>query len=342
MSGPTTTAPRSRQALSPLQGSHISRRCFLAATAAVITIPQAAGAQPTAKTWRIGFLQPSDRPETLLELRSGLRDLGYTEGQNIVLESRVVQDANHDALIAELLRLKIDVLVTWTTPLALASKRAAPALPIVAITGDPVGTRLVESLARPGGNVTGIAILDDMLGVKNLELLKELVPSATRVAVVWNPDNALWPRVLVALDDAAKTLGVTIQRLEVRRAEDLHGAFSRAVADRANALLFVNDALFTANRAEISAHALKNRLPAIYGQRAIVAAGGLISYAADFNAMMRRTAIYVDKILKREKPADLPVEQPTKFELVINLKTAKTIGLTVPPFLLTRADEVIE
>ena len=148
--------------------------------------------------------------------------------------------------------------------------------------------------------------------------------------------------MLVALDDAAKTLGVTIQRLEVRRAEDLHGAFSRAVADRANALLFVNDALFTANRAEISDHAVKSRLPAIYGQRDIVAAGGLISYDADFHAMMRRTAIYVDKILKGEKPADLPVEQPTKFELVINLKTARTIGLTVPPFLLARADEVIE
>jgi ABC-type uncharacterized transport system substrate-binding protein len=148
---------------------------------AAIARPLSARAQqpkPTAKTWRIGFLQLPGRQETLLELRSGLRDLGYTEGQNIVLESRVVQDANHDALIAELLRLKIDVLVTWTTPLALASKRAAPALPIVAITGDPVGTRLVESLARPGGNVTGIAILADMLEVKNLELLKELVPSA--------------------------------------------------------------------------------------------------------------------------------------------------------------------
>jgi ABC-type uncharacterized transport system substrate-binding protein len=224
----------------------------------------------------------------------------------------------------------------------LASKRAAPALPIVVITGDPVGTKLVESLARPGGNVTGIAILTEMLGVKNLDLLKELLPSATRVAVVWNPDNALWPRVLVALDDAAKTLGVTIQRLEVRRAEDLHGAFSRAVADRANALLFFNDALFTANRAEISDRAIKSLLPAIYGHRAIVAAGGLISYDADFNAMMRRTATYVDKILKGEKPADLPVEQPTRFELVINLKTARTIALTVPPFLLARADEVIE
>jgi putative ABC transport system substrate-binding protein len=325
---------------------HIRRRDFITLiSGAAAAWPLAASAQqpkPTAKTWRIGFLQPSDRPETLLEFRSGLRDLGYTEGQNIVLETRVVQDANHDALIAELLGLKIDVLVTWTTPLALASKRAAPALPIVVITGDPVGSRLVESLARPGGNVTGIAILTEMLGVKNLDLLKELVPSATRVAVVWNPDNALWARVLVALDDAAKILGVTIQRLEVRRAEDLHGAFSRAVANRATALLFFNDALFTANRAEISDLAIKSRLPAIYGARAIVAAGGLISYDADFNAMMRRTAIYVDKILKGEKPADLPVEQPTKFELVINLKTAKTIGLTVPPFLLARADEVIE
>jgi putative tryptophan/tyrosine transport system substrate-binding protein len=325
---------------------HIRRRDFITLiSGAAAAWPLAASAQqpkPTAKTWRIGFLQPSDRPETLLELRSGLRDLGYTEGQNIVLETRVVQDANHDALIAELLGLKIDVLVTWTTPLALASKRAAHALPIVVITGDPVGSRLVESLARPGGNVTGIAILTEMLGVKNLDLLKELVPSATRVAVVWNPDNALWARVLVALDDAAKTLGVAIQRLEVRRAEDLHGAFSRAVADRANALLFFNDALFYANRAEISDHAIKSRLPAIYGHRAIVAAGGLMSYDADFNAMMRRTAIYVDKILNGEKPADLPVEQPTKFELVINLKTAKTIGLTVPPFLLARADEVIE
>jgi putative ABC transport system substrate-binding protein len=320
------------------------RREFISLLGGAAAWPLRARAQqpkPTAKTWRIGFLQPPGRQE-LPELRSGLRDLGYTEGQNIVLESRVVQDANHDALIAELLRLKIDVLVTWTTPLALASKRAAPALPIVAITGDPVGTRLVESLARPGGNVTGIAILADMLEVKNLELLKELVPSATRVAVVWNPDNAVWARTLVALDDAAKTLGVTIQRLEVRRAEDLHGAFSRAVADRANALLFVRESLFTANRAEISNHAVKSRLPAIYGYRGIVSAGGLISYDADFRAMMRRTAIYVDKILKGEKPADLPVEQPTKFELVINLKTARTIGLTVPPFLLARANEVIE
>ena len=164
----------------------IGRREFISLLGGAAAWPLRARAQqpkPTAKTWRIGFLQPPGRQE-LPELRSGLRDLGYTEGQNIVLESRVVQDANHDALIAELLRLKIDVLVTWTTPLALASKRAAPALPIVAITGDPVGTKLVESLARPGGNVTGIAILDDMLEVKNLELLKELVPSATRVAVV--------------------------------------------------------------------------------------------------------------------------------------------------------------
>ena len=322
------------------------RRQFITLLGGVaVAWPLAVHAQqpkPVAKTWRIGFLQPPGRQEMLLALRSGLRDLGYSEGQNIVLESRVVQDANHDALVAELLRLKIDVLVTWTTPLVLASKRAAPALPIVAITGDPVGTRLVESLARPGGNVTGIAILTDVLEVKNLELLKELIPSATRVAVVWNPDNAVWARTLAALDDAAKTLGVTIQRLEVRRAEDLHGAFSRAVADRANALLFVRDVLFTSNRAEISDHAVKSCLPAIYGDRGIVAAGGLISYDADFSAMMRRTAIYVDKILKGEKPADLPVEQPTKFELVINLKTARTIGLTVPPFLLARADEVIE
>ena len=230
---------------------------------AAATWPGVARAQqpkPVAKTWRIGFLQPPGRQEMLLALRSGLRDLGYSEGQNIVLESRVVQDANHDALVAELLRLKIDVLVTWTTPLVLASKRAAPALPIVAITGDPVGTKLVESLARPGGNVTGIAILTDVLEVKNLELLKELIPSATRVAIVWNPDNAVWARTAAALDDAAKTLGVTIQRLEVRRAEDLHGAFSRAVADRANALLFVRDVLFTSNRAEISDHAVKKSL----------------------------------------------------------------------------------
>ncbi len=321
----------------------MNRRRFLAATAAAITIPHAAGAQPADQTWRIGYLTPPGvRQKLLLEFRSGLRDLGYIEGRNIVLESRVVQDANHDALIAELLRLKIDVLVTWTTPLALASKRSAPALPIVAITGDPVRMGLVESLARPGGNVTGIAILSDALEVKNLELLKELVPSATRVAVVWNPDNPVWGHTLAALDNAAKKLGVTIQRLEARRAEDLHGAFSRAVADGANALLFVRDALYVANRAAISDHAVKSRLPAIYGQRGIVAAGGLISYDADFDAMIRRTAIYVDKILKGAKPADLPVERPTKFELVINLKTAKTIGLTVPPSLLARADEVIE
>jgi putative tryptophan/tyrosine transport system substrate-binding protein len=184
--------------------------------------------------------------------------------------------------------------------------------------------------------------LTDVLEVKNLELLKELVPSATRVALVWNPDNPVWAHTLAALDDAAKKLGITIQRLEVRRAEDLHGAFSRAVADRANALHFVREALFIANRAEISDHAVKSRLPAIYGQRGIVAAGGLISYDADFGAMIRRTAIYVNKILKGEKPSDLPVEQPTKFELVINLKTAKELGLDVPPMLLARADEVIE
>jgi putative ABC transport system substrate-binding protein len=319
------------------------RRFLLTSLAGAVAAPLAAGAQGTGKVYRVGVLLPEDDSELWETFRQGLRDHGYVEGQTIVIEHRISGAPNeHPALLAELLGRKIDVLFTWTTPALVAAKKATSTTPIVGISGDPVQTGLVASLARPGGNLTGLAILTDELELKNLELLKEAAPAVTRVAVLWNPDNPVWTRTLKRLQEAAPALGMKLQPLAVRDPADLGVAFGAATREKAGALSVVNDTTLSSKRQRIMDFAARHRLPVICGARSFIAAGGLIVYAANFPDLVRRAAGYVNKILKGAKPDDLPVEQPTKFELVINLKTAKALGLTIPPSLLARADQVIE
>jgi putative tryptophan/tyrosine transport system substrate-binding protein len=323
------------------------RRFLLTSLAGTVAVPLAAGAQQAGKMYRIGFLQTTPNTVALTHLevfRQGLRALGYVEGQNIVIEYRMSQEPkDNPGLLADLIGRRIDLLVTWSTPALVAAKQATTTIPIVGISGDPVRVGLVGSLGRPGGNLTGIAILTDELELKNLHLLKEAAPGITRVAILWNPDNPVWTHALRRLHEAAPALGVELQPLAARESSDLAAAFAIATQKRANALLVVNDGIFfVAHRRAIINFAAANRLPAVFGARVFVREGGLMAYMVNFADLIRYTATYVDKILKGAKPADLPVEQPTKFELVINLKTAKALGLTIPPSLLARADEVFE
>jgi putative tryptophan/tyrosine transport system substrate-binding protein len=315
-------------------------------TLALLAAPLPTEAQPAGKLYRIGFLQPQPSTPTfnaMEELRQGLRDQGYVEGQNIVIEHRMSSALkDHPALLADFVGRKLDVIVTWTTPALVAARKATSTIPIVGISGDPVQTGLVASLSKPGGNLTGLAILTDELELKNLQLLKEIAPGVTRVAVLWNPDNPVWTHALKRLQEAAPRLGVKLQPLAVRDSGELEAAFAAATREKAGGLLVVREAIFSADRQRIVDFATTHRLPAIYGGRSFVEVGGLMAYSANFSDMLRRAAIYVDKILKGAKPADLPIEQPTKFELVINMKTAKTLGLTIPPSVLARADEVIQ
>jgi len=307
----------------------------------------AAEAQPAGgKVYRIGFLQAAPNTPALNyteTFRQGLRDHGYVEGQNIVIEHRVSRTPkDNPALLADLLGRKIDILVTWTTPALVAAKKATSTIPIVGVSGDPIQTGLVASLARPGGNITGLAILTDELELKNLQLLKEAFPGVTRVAILSNPDNPVWTHALKRLQEAAPALGVKLQPLAVRDSGDLKMAFDAAIRERADALLVVREASFTAIRHQIADFAARRRLPAIYGGLVYVEAGALMSYGASSLDNLRRLGGYVDKILKGATPGDLPIEQPTKFELVINMKTAKALGLTIPQTLLLRADQIIE
>jgi putative ABC transport system substrate-binding protein len=303
-----------------------------------------AEAQQPKKIPRIGFLQPGVRPAAYTdEFRKGLRDLGYIEGQNIVIEHRLAEGPKElPALLAELVSLKVDVIVTWTTQAALAAKQATKTIPIVTVSGDPVRTGLVASLARPGGNLTGFAIFTTELEGKKLELLKETIPAASRIAVLWNPDNPVWASAWTELQNAAPKLVVKLQSLEARDPGGFQQAFASASNQRAEALLVVQEGVFDSHRQRIVDLAARNRLPAMYGQRAFVDSGGLMSYAANVPDMLRRSAVYVDKILKGTEPADLPVQQPMKFDFIINLKAAKQLGLTIPPNVLVRADQVIK
>jgi len=296
--------------------------------------------------YRLGILQPLPNTPALNyteALRQGLRDHGYVEGQNTVIEYRMsTAPKENPLLLAELLGRKIDILITWTTPALVAATKATSTIPIVGISGDPVQTGLVASLARPGGNLTGLAILTDELELKSLQLLKQAVPRVTRVAILWNPDNPVWTHALKRLQEAAPALGVKLQPLAVRDSGDLKLAFDAAARESADALLVVRDAIFTAMRHQITDFAARHRLPAIYGGISFVEAGAMISYGANILDMLRRAGGYVDRILKGAKPADLPIEQPTKFEMVINLRTAKALGLTIPPSVLLRADQILE
>ena len=329
----------------------IDRRTFLAgAGAALLATPLAAEAQQAAKVARIGYLALNLAASAHLTeaFRQGLRDLGYVEGRNLVIEYRDAEGKpeRFPALAAELVALKVDVIVAGGTPLVLTAKQATKTIPIVfATAADPVGSGLVTSLARPGGNVTGLSVLLPELVGKRLEQLKQAVPGVSRVAVLWQPgghDERTDKDILKEAEVAARALGVRLQFVEARGPTDFDRAFSDMTRARADAVTVQSTNIFFIERRRLLALAAKNRLPAMYLVREFVDAGGLMSYGPNVADLFRRAAIYVDKILKGAKPADLPVEQPTKFELVINLKTAKALGLTIPPSLLARADEVIQ
>ena len=310
--------------------------------------PLAARAQQAGKVHRIGVLETISTTLNVANfyaLREGLRQLGYAEGQNLVIEYRSAdgRDDRFPGLARELLALKVDVIVTRGTPAAKAVKNATSTVPVVMMaSGDPVGVGLVTSLARPGGNITGLSAIVGELAPKRLELIREIVPGLARIAVLANTSNDAVRRDWARIETAARSLGVRSQLLDLRESDALGPTFDDASARRADALVVVIDAITQANQQRIVDLAMKHRLPAIYSSREFVDAGGLISYGVSYPDLYRRAATYVDKILKGTKPADLPVVQPTKFELVINLKTAKALGLTIPDKLLALADEVIE
>jgi putative ABC transport system substrate-binding protein len=326
----------------------MDRRTFLAATGAVLlAAPLAAEAQQAGKPFRIGYIGSSSGTSQHLvaAFREGLRDRGWVEGQNVIIEYRWAggMAERYPTLLAELVGLKVDLIVTTTTTGALAAKRATTEIPIVfTMVSDPVASGLVASLARPGGNATGWSnILSETSG-KLLELLREAVPGVSRIAILANLTNPGKALELKALSDQAQTLGVTLQSVEVPSPTTLDAAFSANEQTHPEALITLVDAVTLSQRQRIVEFAAKHRVPAIYQVREFTDAGGLMSYGLNMPGMFRHTAIYVDRILKGAKPADLPVEQPTMFELVINLKTAKALGLTIPPSLRVRADEVIE
>ena len=325
----------------------MKRRDFIALLgSATAAWPLSAGAQTSPKIPRVGFIagaNPASAEHTFGAFQQRLRELGY-EGQSIALEVRWAEGRMEriPELVAELVDLKMDVLVAGVSPAALAASKATRTIPIVMVAADPVGLGLVASLARPGGNVTGLSYFNEAIVGKRLELLKELVTGLTRAAVLRNPMQAVHATFWHETELAARKLGLTLQPLDVRAPEDFELAFAAAIHGNAQALIAFDDPLTVAYRPRIVTLAASSRLPAMYGLREFPDDGGLISYGPNFTDLFRRAATYVDKILKGAKPADLPVEQPTKFELVINRKTANALGLTVPPTLLASADEVIE
>jgi len=324
------------------------RKLLIALGTGALAWAGAARAQAPATVRRIGLLatfSPSDAVLWHQAFRLGLRDLGWVEGKNISIEYRYAE-GKHDRLpdlAADLVRLKVEVIVTSVTTDALAAQKATKATPIVmASPGDPVAMGLVESLARPGGNVTGLSQMGQELVGKRLELLREMVPKLSRVAVLWDPQVAGSTLSWKELQLPARQLGVQLHSLEVRSPNDLDKAFEDATRARAGALFVTGATVITQNLKRIAGLAAKSRLPSIFQWSEFADAGGLVAYGPDRADLYRRAATYVDKILKGAKPGDLPVEQPTKFELVINLKTAKALGITIPQSVLFRADRVIE
>ena len=315
----------------------------------LLVAPLAAEAQQAGKVYRIGLLDFS-APDTARlawwnAFRQRMRELGYVEGQNVAFEPRWGQgdDNRIPKLAAELVGLKVDLIVTAGSKTAITLKRATSTIPIVMATGsDPVATGLVASLRQPGGNVTGMTSINSELAAKRLDLLRNLAPRVSRIAILWDETDAGSRLGEQEAEAAAKTAGLTIHSVPVSSTAGLEATFATVVRGRAGALMVVSTSRLFSYRKRIAELALKNRLPTVVGFREFVAAGALASYGTDYPDLFRRAAVYVDKILKGAKPADLPIEQPTKFELVINLKTAKALGLTIPPSLLGRADEVIQ
>jgi len=312
--------------------------------AVLLALCHSADGQQTAKVFRIGLLSPTVR-SGFEPLWQGLRDLGYVEGKNLMIESRFAQGNldNLPAFAAELVRLNIDIIVAIGGPSVQAAKNATETIPIVMTNaGDPIEQGFIASLARPGGNITGLSSLTHDLAGKRLELLKETLPKLSRVAALWHPDTIGSTLNWKETQLAGRELGLQLQSLEVRSREDLDQAFRAAVKERTQALVVLRSPIVAIQRMHIAELAIKNRLPAIYDDRVYVEAGGLMSYGTNQGDLYRRTAVYVDKILRGAKPADLPVEQPKRFEFVINLKTAKQIRLAIPPNVLARADRVIK
>ena len=316
---------------------------------ALLAAPVAADAQSIERLRRIGHLggaSPVAIAPWLETLRRALDELGWREGQNMAIENRSVegQFERFPEAAAELVRIPVDLIIAGTTPAALAARQVSKTIPIVTtVVSDPVGSGLVASLGRPGGNVTGLALIPgaDIVG-KYIEFLKGVVPTLSRLAVLSNPAHPVHPPLIKAAETAARSVGCQLRLVTARSVADFDGAFATIVRERADALLVLADPMFFLQRARLAALAEKHRVPAMYGLREHVEAGGLMTYAANIHDLYRRAATFVDRILRGAKPADLPIEQPTKFDLVFNLKTAKALGLTIPPSLLLRADQIIE
>ena len=328
----------------------VKRRVGFALALGIFLAPLAADTQQATKVPRVGYLAASSRSDPQVQrnldaFRQGLRDLGYVEGQNIAIEHRFAEGKweRLPDLAAELVSLKVDLIVALVTPAVRAAKLATGTIPIVMMgVIDPIATGFVASLARPGGNITGLSMMAPELVGKQMQLLKELVPKVSRVAVLWNPANPGNAPQLREAEVAARALRVQLQPLEAREPSEIDSAFAEMTRKRAGALIVLVDTMLSAHRTRVADLAVKNRLPAVYGVRAHAEAGGLMAYGVNLADLSKRAATYVDKILKGAKPADLPVEQPTRFELVVNLKTAKALGLTIPQSVLLRADQVIE
>ncbi|TMH58667.1 MAG: ABC transporter substrate-binding protein [Betaproteobacteria bacterium] len=325
----------------------MNRRTFIGTLAGgLVAAPFAADAQPAAQVPRIGVLESNSSSKRLVSFKQGLKERGYVEGKSIVFEYRWANGkvAEFPRLAADLVRLKVDVIFAGTTPAALAARDATNAIPIVfATVADPIGVKLVSSLPRPGGNVTGLTTNNTEVAGKRLEIFKEMLGGkVSRLAMLFNPADASNVLALQTVEDSARKLNVTLRPFPAKGPEDFAGAFSAMASERIDAVLVAAGVLTLAHARDVAELATGARLPAMYGAREFVEAGGLVSYSASFADNYRRAATYVDKILKGAKPADLPVEQATKFELVIHLKTAKALGLTIPQSLLLRADEVIQ
>ena len=325
------------------------RFATIAAVCVLFSAPLAVEAQQPGKVYRVGVLtnKASDPAEVRLwqAFRSGLRERGWIEGRNILIEFREADGniARLPELAADLVRLKVDLILARASTFVQPAKAATSSIPIVFVShADPVGTGHVASLARPGGNITGLAVLMTDLAPKGLELLISAVPVATRIAVLWSPDTPSHTPALKAVEEAARTLRVQLQPVGVRTAAELKGAFAAMARARAQAVLVLIGPIFFAERQRVAELAIKHRLPTISTLKEVTEAGGLMTYGPDQEDLYRRGAIYVDKILRGSRPADLPVEQAAKFELVINLKTAKALGLTIPQSVLARADQIIE
>lgn len=315
---------------------------LVAALALTLLAPLTAEAQPAGKVYRVGFLRAGEPPSFWIEeFRQGLRELGYVEGQNLIIEFRIGTLDQLPRLADELVRAKVDVIVASASSAGIAAKKATTTVPIVFTSlSHPVEIGLVKSLAHPGGNITGLTVNVAAHAGKRLELLRELVPRLRNVAVLTHPAHPTDPVQRKEMEEAARALGLQLMPTAVRGPEDFDAAF-KAIA-RADGLVHSDTPLFTTHRVQLTELAARSRIPAIWTNRSIVEAGGLMSYGTYIPALFRRAAIYVDRVLKGIKPADLPVEQPTKFEFIVNHKTAKALGLTIPPSLLLRADQVIE